>query len=282
MADARSSIPNILVVDDEAPARARIIDLLSDLMPSFPHIVRAEAQTGASAIEAVNQAAPTNNPINIVLMDIQMPGISGLEAAQHLSRLPPAQVPSVIFCTAFDQYALQAFEVNAVDYLLKPVREERLLAALRKANRPMAASIAQQLNSKARANLSAIERGRVLLIPIDKVLYLRAELKYVTVRTAEREYIIEDSLTKLEEEYGERFVRLHRNCLSARLAITGFERAPGDIGHIESKTESAGNNGGNSEAESWHAIIGATNERLTVSRRQAHVVRAIVKEAKGR
>jgi two-component system, LytTR family, response regulator AlgR len=107
------------------------------------------------------------------------------------------------------------------------------------------------------------------------VLYLRAELKYVTVRTADREYIIEDSLTKLEEEYGDRFVRLHRNCLAARAAITGFERGPLEQASPEPK-DSEG------ETESWHAIMGATKERLTVSRRQAHVVRAIVKEAKGR
>jgi two-component system, LytTR family, response regulator AlgR len=271
------SLPQILIVDDEGPARGRLEDLLTDINSQFPHVIRGEARTGEEALEQVNAALLSPSPINIVLMDIQMPVMSGLEAAQHLSALPPHLSPAVIFCTAYDQHALQAFEVNAVDYLLKPVREERLLAALRKSNRPITPTLAEQLNDKARKHLSAIERGRVQLIPIQSVLYLRAELKYVTVKTAEREFIIEDSLTKLEDEFGERFVRLHRNCLAAREYITGFERG---LLHEKPQENSEADADAESETESWFALIGATGERLTVSRRQAHVVREIVKSAK--
>jgi two-component system, LytTR family, response regulator AlgR len=156
-------MPHILIVDDEAPARARLTDLLTDLYPSFPHVIHGEAKTGRECMEYINASLDKPNPISIVLMDIQMPGMSGLEAAQHIARLPVQQAPSVIFCTAFDQHALQAFEVNAVDYLLKPVRDDRLLAALRKARKPAGGHASfDSLNPKARANLSAIERGRVL------------------------------------------------------------------------------------------------------------------------
>jgi len=147
--------------------------------------------------------------------------------------------------------------VNAIDYLLKPIRGERLLAALAKTRAAPKVS-REALDAAAnmpRRHLSVHERGRIILVPLSDVLYLRAELKYVTVRTAEREHLVEESLTKLEEEFADAFVRVHRNCLVARTAIAGFERNA-------------------EESESgWAVVIKGTGEKLPVSRRQHHVVK---------
>jgi two-component system response regulator AlgR len=184
-----------------------------------------------------------------------MPEMDGMEAARHLAGM--AQPPAIIFTTAFDSYAIKAFEVNAIDYLLKPIRRERLLAALGKARTAPAVS-RQALEAAAnlpRKHLSIHERGKIHLVPLGEVLYLRAELKYVTVRTADREYLVEESLQHLEEEFEGTFVRIHRNCLVAREAISGFER-------------------NSEESESgWAVVIRATGEKLPVSRRQHHVVK---------
>src|SRR6185295_5205962 len=135
--------------------------------------------------------------------------------------------PAIIFTTAFDAYALKAFEVHAVDYLLKPIRLARLFDALSRVRSmtPLRVDVLRELKSEARSHLSVNERGRIHLIPIADIVFLKAELKYVTVRTAEREFLLEESLAKLEQEFGVRFVRIHRNCLVARDAIRGFERA---------------------------------------------------------
>jgi two-component system response regulator AlgR len=168
-----------------------------------------------------------------------------------------AEPPAIIFTTAFDAYALKAFEVNAIDYLLKPVRLERLLVALGKTRggAPVTRAALDAAANQPRRHLSVHERGRIILVPLADILYLRAELKYVTVRTAEREYLVEESLTRLEEEFGDAFVRVHRNCLVARSAIGGFERSVED-----------GESG-------WAVLIQATGEKLPVSRRQHHVVK---------
>jgi two-component system response regulator AlgR len=168
-----------------------------------------------------------------------------------------ASPPAIIFTTAFDAYAIKAFEVNAIDYLLKPIRRERLIMALGKtrAAPPVSRDALDAAANLPRRHLSVHERGKIHLVPLADVLYLRAELKYVTVRTAEREYLVEESLTKLEEEFGEAFVRIHRNCLIARAAIAGFERNA-------------------QESESgWAVVIRATGEKLPVSRRQQQVVK---------
>lgn len=239
----------ILIVDDEPLARARLRDLLDDAQAEFPNVVAGEAANGREAVEFVAREA-----VDVVLMDVRMPEMDGVEAARHLAALPAP--PAVIFATAFDAYAVKAFEVNAIDYLLKPVRAERLLEALRRARpaTPDAGALSAAAD-RPRQHFCIHERGRVHLVPVSEVLYLRAELKYVTVRTAEREYLIEESLTQLEPELGRDFVRVHRNCLVARSAIAGFERvgSPGDGG--------------------WVAVIRATGERLAVSRRQQHVIR---------
>jgi two-component system response regulator AlgR len=188
-----------------------------------------------------------------------MPEMDGIEVAQHQQCFE--RPPAVIFTTAYDAYAIQAFEVHAVDYLLKPIRVERLKEALlrvRTAARPTPEAL-RNLQSAPRAFLSAQERGKVHLIPLGDVIYLKAELKYVTVRTAMREYLIEESLARLEQEYPERFVRVHRNCLVARQAIRGFERSTA-----------------NGESQ-WEVVFKACPERIAVSRRQQHLVRELAR-----
>jgi two-component system response regulator AlgR len=245
-----SDIPRILIADDEAPARARLRDLLDECRETFPLAIVDEARNGREALEVLNR-----EKVDIVLLDIRMPEIDGLEAARHMAGM--ASPPAIIFTTAFDSYAIKAFEVNAIDYLLKPIRVERLLVALGKtrAAPPPSRQALDAAANQPRRHLSVHERGKIILVPVADVLYLRAELKYVTVKTLEREHLVEESLTHLEEEFGEAFVRIHRNCLVARTAIAGFERNA-------------------EESESgWALVIKGTNEKLPVSRRQHGVVK---------
>ena len=247
---ADPAVKRILIADDEAPARQRLRDLLDECRDRFPLAIVDEAKNGREALEIVSRSK-----IDIVLLDIRMPEIDGMEAARHIAGMP--QPPAIIFTTAFDAYALKAFEVNAIDYLLKPVRLERLLTALGKtrASPPVTREALDAAANQPRRHLSVHERGKIHLVPVPDILYLRAELKYVTVRTAEREFLVEESLTNLEEEFKDLFVRIHRNCLVARTAIAGFERNA-------------------QESESgWAVVIRDTNEKLPVSRRQHHVVK---------
>ena len=240
----------ILIADDEAPARARLRDLLDECRETFPLAIVDEARNGREALEVLNR-----EKVDIVLLDIRMPEMDGMEAARHIAGMEDP--PAIIFTTAFDTYAIKAFEVNAIDYLLKPIRVERLLAALSKTRAAPKVS-REALDAAAnlpRRHLSVHERGKIILVPLADVLYLRAELKYVTVRTVEREHLVEESLTSLEEEFADAFVRVHRNCLVARTAIAGFERNA-------------------EESESgWAVVIKGTGEKLPVSRRQHHVVK---------
>ena len=242
----------ILIVDDEAPARARLTDLLADCAHDVALEVIGEA---ATAREALDVLASTS--ADVILLDIRMPEMDGIEFAQHLQKLP--QPPAIIFTTAYDAYAIRAFEVHAIDYLLKPIRASRLKEALERAApvRPPTAEALRDLSKGAPAFLSAQERGRIHLIPLDEVIYLKAELKYVTVRTVGREYLIEDALARLEQEHGERFVRVHRNCLVARAKVRGFERASGE-----------------GEGQ-WLVLLQGCDEKLAVSRRQQHIVREL-------
>ena len=238
---------NILIADDEAPARNRMCDLLSDIEDV---VVVAEAKNGKEAIDLALQTKP-----DLMLLDIRMPVMDGIEAAQHAQKIEPK--PHIIFTTAFDAYAIKAFDLNAIDYLLKPIRLERLQTAINKAHALKPAQIAAlKPLQKTRTHLSIHERGRVLLVPIETIIYLRAELKYITVRTAEREYLIEESLTNLEAEFGERFIRLHRNCLVAPPFIAGYEKRLNQ----------------DNEAQ-WVALLKGINETVTISRRQQHLVR---------
>lgn len=246
----------ILIVDDEAPARRRLRDLLSDLSQDLPNQIVAEAADGLEALEACSEHHP-----DVVLTDIRMPRMDGLELAQHLGRLP--QVPGLVFITAFDQYAVKAFELAALDYLLKPVRTVRLAAALEKArNSVLRNEQLQMLAPQGRAVLRSVERGRSLLIPVAEIVYLRAELKYVTARTHEREYLIDESLSQLELEFGDLFVRAHRNCLVAKKNLSGYERGQ--------------ENGEGGEAQ-WQLILTGVNERILVSRRQWPHIKSLLR-----
>ena len=237
----------ILIADDEAPARNRLRDLLSDI--ANVNIV-AEAKNGKEAIDLAQQTKP-----DLMLLDIRMPLMDGIEAAQHAQKLETK--PNIIFTTAFDAYAIKAFDLNAIDYLLKPIRLERLQAAIDKAHalKPIQIAALKPLQ-KTRTHLSIHERGRVLLVPIETIIYLRAELKYITVRTAEREYLVEESLTNLEVEFYERFIRLHRNCLVSPNFIAGYEK------RLNAENE-----------QQWVALLKCIPETIAISRRQQHLVR---------
>jgi two-component system response regulator AlgR len=250
MSLAEKEVARMVIADDEAPARARLRDLLDDCREAFPLAVVEEARSGREVLDVLNR-----EKVDVVLLDIRMPEMDGLEAARHIAGM--AAPPAIIFTTAFDTYAIKAFEVNAIDYLLKPIRLERLLTALRKtrAAPPVSRAALDAAANQPRRHLSVHERGKIHLVPLAEILYLRAELKYVTVRTAQREYLVEESLTRLEEEFGDTFVRVHRNCLVARQAIGGFER-----------------NADESES-GWAVLVKATGEKLAVSRRQQHVVK---------
>lgn len=240
----------ILIVDDEAPARQRVKDLLSDCNEQLAIQVVGEAANGveALALQAEVQA-------DVVLLDIRMPLMGGIELAQHLNKL--AHPPVIIFTTAYDTHAIQAFEQRAIDYLLKPIRLGRLFEALTRAREavPVRTEVLQELMPEPRTHLSVHERGKLILVPIGEVIYLRAEMKYVTVRTATREHLIEESLSALEKEFAARFVRIHRNCLVAKAAIAGFEK------------------GGEEGESGWLVRLKGLDETLPISRRQWPLVK---------
>ncbi|RJF99984.1 DNA-binding response regulator [Noviherbaspirillum saxi] len=255
-------MPRLFIVDDEAPARVRLKTLLSDIAATCPHQLVGEAEHPQGALDGIAATSP-----DIVLLDVQMPGMTGLELAKHLARLPLP--PAVIFVTAYDEFALKAFEVHALDYLLKPVRAARLADALQRVGELRGKGGAPTpVPHSVRQHFSVQERGRLLLVPIAEVLYLKAEQKYVTLRTRSQEYLFEESLTSIEDELGATFVRVHRNALVARQAIVGVERGSASI-DIESEHDKA--------QESWQVILRGIEERLPISRRQWPVVKALVK-----
>ena len=246
----------VLIVDDEPLARDRLRTLLADIALQLPSDVVGEAANGLVALEVLRERS-----VDVVLADIRMPGMDGIELATHLGRLE--KPPAVIFTTAYDNYAVQAFDLNALDYLLKPVRTQRLLAALQKVPGPrpdaaLLAGIGQEVRGGGRTHLSCHERGRLLLVPLGEVLFFRADLKYVTARTVEREYLLDESLTQLESEFGALFLRLHRAVLVAPAALAGFEKAAGD----------------DAEAYGW-ALLRGVPEKLPVSRRQWAPAKAV-------
>lgn len=237
----------ILIADDEAPARNRLRDLLNDIENI---VIVAEAKNGKEAMDLAEICQP-----DVMLLDIRMPVMDGIETAQHAQKL--THKPHIIFTTAFDAYAIKAFDLSAIDYLLKPIRQERLQTAIDKVHalQPNQLKALKPLQN-ARSHLSIHERGRVLLVPIETIIYLRAELKYITVRTAEREYLIEESLTHLETEFSERFIRLHRNCIVAPQFITGYEKRQNSDDELQ-----------------WVAILKDVPETIAISRRQQHLVK---------
>ncbi len=221
-----------LIVDDEVLARNRLRSLVEELEVGE---VIAEAGNGQQAIEAIQIEHP-----DIVLMDIRMPGMDGIEAAKYIAEME--HPPAVIFTTAYDDYALDAFDAHAVDYLLKPIRKERLEDAINRAKK-MTSSILQSLQEelpKTRTHLSVFVQGNIQLIPIEKILYLKADQKYVSVFTADEEILIEESLKSLEEEFDQQFIRIHRNTLIAKNAIEKLEKtsSQGVVIKLKNRAES--------------------------------------------
>ncbi len=250
----------VYIADDEAPARARLKELLGDIRGELASVVVGESGNGLEVIERLPESGA-----QVLLLDIQMPGMGGIELARHLGALENA--PAIVFVTAHDRHAVEAFELNALDYLMKPVRAERLAAALKKAAAagPVPRERLEGAAAGAREFFSVAERNRILLVPVAEVLFLKAELKYVTLRTKAGEHLIEEPLVSIEREFAERFVRVHRNCLVARSAIRGFERVAG----------------GGDEEPHWSVVLDGLQERLPVSRRQWPSVKAVLPDAKG-
>jgi len=217
----------ILVVDDEAPARERLARLLTEIQGNYELV--GEARDGIEAVQLCQ-----SRPVDLVLMDVQMPGLNGLDAAKQLANLQPP--PAVILVTAYEQYALAAFEHKVEDYLVKPVRRERLQAALERARIPTRAQAAalatrDEANPGRRLSLSAHYRGGLQTVPIEDIVYLQAERKYVTVRHTGGELLVDESLKSLEDEFQDLFLRIHRNALVARARLFAIEK--GADGSIE-------------------------------------------------
>lgn len=242
----------VLIVDDESLARARLRTLLADCRQ--PEALAAgEADSAAQAM-----ALAQHQRFDVALLDIHMPGADGLQLAEALRQVP--HPPLVVFVTAHPQHAVQAFEVEAVDYLTKPVRLTRLQAALEKVERLL--QLQQGLEADAEPDwLIIAERGRTLRVPLAEVLYLKAELKYITVRTAEARYLLDGSLNQLEDKHPDRFLRIHRNALVARNAIRALVR------HHDVE-----------EGDGWAVQLAGVDELLMVSRRQLAGVRAALGE----
>lgn len=240
----------VLLVDDESLARSRLTTLLGDcLAPSA--VVAAEAADSVQAMRALKLGT-----FDVVLLDIRMPGMDGVTLAKTIAALP--QPPAVVFVTAHAEHAVQAFELEAIDYLTKPVRLERLQKALQKVERLAQASKGLYADT-AEETLIIQDRGRTERVPLSEVLYLKAELKYVTVRTAARSYILDSSLSELEERHAAYFMRIHRNALIARRAVRALER------HFDAE-----------EGEGWAVRLNGIDELLAVSRRQLSAVREAI------
>ncbi len=238
----------VLIVDDEQLAR----DRLARMVAGFDdYEVVGEAGNG---LDAVRQAALLQ--AEIVLLDIRMPGMDGLEAARHFVEIE--EPPAVIFCTAYEEHAVEAFDLQAVGYLLKPVRKENLEGALRKAQRVNKAQLAALSDSgpQRRSHISARTRRGIELIPVDDVRYFQADQKYVTVRHGDGEIIVDETLRELEDEFGNQFVRVHRNALVAVRHVIGLDRS--SDGHYQIRLK-------------------GIDERLDVSRRHIAGVRKFVK-----
>lgn len=240
----------VLVVDDEALARSRLRTLLADCT-SPPAAVAAEA---ADAVQAMRALAHDN--FDVVLLDIHIPGTSGMVLAQDIAALP--RPPAVVFVTAHAEHAVQAFELEALDYLTKPVRLVRLQQTLQKVERLATVGIGPKPDLSDDV-LNIQYRGRTERVPLAEVLYLKAELKYITVRTAGRSYILDGSLSELEERHARYFMRIHRNALIARRAVRALEK------HFDPE-----------EGEGWAVRLNGIDDLLVVSRRQLGAVREAI------
>jgi two-component system response regulator AlgR len=244
----------VLVVDDEALARARLVTLLADCR-------NPTAQASAQAAQAVQAMQLLQHQhFDVVLLDIHMPGSDGLSLARVLAGLPAP--PAVVFVTAHAEHAVQAFELDAADYLTKPVRLERLQAALQKAERRLQARGAARPDAVLPEAILIQDRNRTERLPLSEVLYFKAELKYITVRTATHHYILDGSLGELEEKYAMQFLRIHRNALVNREAARALQK------HHDPE-----------EGEGWALRLEGVSDLLFVSRRQLAAVRELLARA---
>jgi two-component system, LytTR family, response regulator AlgR len=248
----------VLVVDDEELARLRLKSLVAE--SGEPRcMVAGEAANAAQVLVWL-----MTHECDLVLLDVQMPGRDGTQLAAELRLKTPA--PAIVFVTAHAQHALKAFDLEAIDYLTKPVKRERLQMALRRVAQRLALGQPLSPPLPAVANdegpvIVVSDRGRIIRVPVGDVLYLKAELKYVTLRTAEHTHVLDDSLADLEERLGEHFLRVHRNALVARRAVRALERRI-----LAGDPDEEG-------AESWAVCMAPVGEWLAVSRRQVAAVR---------
>jgi two-component system response regulator AlgR len=240
----------VLIVDDEPLARMRLAALVRECEDPACDVA-GEVGDPASALAWLAQ-----HEADVTLLDIQMPGANGMQLAQRLREDAAfaGRCGAIVFVTAHGEHALRAFELEATDYLTKPVRRERLQQALKRA--------AQRLPPEPEGGVVVVnDRGRIVRVPLVDVLYLKAELKYVTLRTAEQTHLLDESLTELEPRLAGRFIRIHRNALVARRAVRALERRP--------VPGEAGQDG----TDSWAVRVAPTDEWLAVSRRQLPAVR---------
>ncbi|MEL0081432.1 MAG: response regulator transcription factor [Gammaproteobacteria bacterium] len=233
----------LLIVDDEAPARRRLRQLLAE---DDRYLCVGEAADGVEALARVDELQP-----DVLLLDIRMPGMDGLEVARHLQQLDPP--PAVIFTTAYDEFALQAFDANAVHYLVKPIRQQRLLEALQRValvdhDSGLPANLIEE---QPRTHFSIVQQDDRYLVEVGRVLYMQAEQKYVTLHGADQEWLIDESLVKLEQEFAGELIRVHRNALAWRRAVSGVGK----------------------EGEGFSLLFHQTDKRLPISRRRVAQVR---------
>jgi len=234
----------LLIVDDEAPARKRLRQLLEEY-PQYQCI--GDAKDGIEALKQVD----TLNP-DVLLLDIRMPGMDGLEVARHLQQ--QEQPPAVIFTTAFDEFALQAFDTNAVHYLVKPIRGQRLLEALDRVTQTTTELPSTVTSTQPRSHFNISQRGDRYLVPVADVLYLQAEQKYVTLCCRDAEWLIDESLVQLEQEFADSLIRVHRNALARKTAIVGIGK----------------------ERDGFSLLFKDSDKRLPISRRRITSVRKVL------
>ncbi len=245
---------NVLIADDEPLARERLSRLVGEL--DGYRVLEPCATNGEEALQLIDQLKP-----DILLLDIRMPGLDGLQVAARLCERDAP--PAVVFCTAHDEFPVQAFQVSAVGYLVKPVRGEHLADALRKAERPNRVQLAALTKPAAqqgqpRSHISARTRRGIELIPLEQVIYFIADHKYVTMRHEGGEVLLDEPLKALEDEFGDRLVRIHRNALVMRERIERLQRT--SLGHFQIH------------------LKGLDNEALTVSRRHVAGVRKLMQQ----
>ncbi len=285
----------VVIVDDEELARLRLRTLLGDCVAPPAQVV-GELASAMAALQWLGQ-----HRCDVLLLDIHLPGLDGLQLAQRLRAQTLVQAPAVVFVTAYSEHALAAFDVEAVDYLTKPVRRARLQEALVRAANWLgrrvaltaadlsAGSSAPQLTPVATPGSAGApvilvhQQGALLRVPVDEVLYLKAEQKYVQLRTAQGSHWLDESLTELSERLGERFLRIHRNALVARRAVRELARvaAPPDAA-ADAPAEAPGDTGVEpAGSDFWAVRVVPVNEWLQVSRRQLAQVRALLDDPRG-